>query len=79
MACERVPFGPGMTAIVCRRGGRARPCIHCGKESSRLCDYPLARKGKTCSAPLCARCAIKSGGGADFCREHGQEWARRLR
>jgi hypothetical protein len=81
MPCERVPFAPGITAVVCRRGGRARPCAACGKPSERLCDYPDRRKpARSCSLPLCKGCTTTMAGGADFCPEHAAEWnARRTR
>jgi hypothetical protein len=59
--------------VFCTRGRRAKPCVYCGAASSRLCDFPVIRKGKkaTCDAALCDRCAQHGvSADVDFCRPH---------
>lgn len=67
------PSGP-VQIFICRRGRhRPAPCVVCGKESSKLCDFPLrgAKAGKTCDRALCARCAVNQPGkDRDFCPTH---------
>jgi len=81
MPCERVD-APHVTAFICSRGRRARPCAYCGSASSRLCDFPVLRtvgrnpqrvKG-TCDSPLCDRCTSKIAGDGDLCRAHAPLW-----
>jgi hypothetical protein len=63
------PGGP-FTAVVC--GGRRNqvpPCATCGRRSTKLCDFPVA-KGKTCDAPICDGCATEVGMGIDHCPKH---------
>lgn len=65
-------------AILC--GGRAiKPCVGCGKLSTRACDFKIIRQGVsprtgqpwrrhgTCSAPLCERCTTRLPGDKDAC------------
>ena len=69
--CEVVRFPDGSTPIVC--GGHARrrrPCVHCGGRGEKLCDHTNS-DGRTCDAPLCARCALSvPGRNRDYCRNH---------
>lgn len=81
MPCTPVPLPGGITAIVCSRGRRRpRSCAHCGKPSSKLCDFerkvPEIRDGqqrlvvKTCDKPLCDACAVSVGPDRDYCPDH---------
>lgn len=71
MPCDHVALPGGGYAIVCRRD-RRKPCIVCGRPSSKLCDFPLTggKAGKTCDRPLCVRCAVHVGTDSDFCPSH---------
>lgn len=56
----------------CYRGRRAKPCVGCGRDGTRLCDglkEPLAfgSNPATCDASLCTRCATPGAGGTDLC------------
>ncbi len=62
MTCERFRMPDGTVATVCFRGRKQKPerCSACGKRwATRWCDYPMGKRGKTCSAPLCERCAVQ--------------------
>jgi hypothetical protein len=72
MPCD-ITRGSKLTVFICGRGRRVKACIYCGKASSKLCDFPVVRKGKktTCDAPLCEGCALKGKSpDVDFCRPH---------
>jgi len=75
MPCRPVPL-PGGFAVVCGPGNRSKPCTYCGRNSSRLCDFPVLRKGikTTCDAPLCDRCTQRIAGDGDLCRAHAPLW-----
>lgn len=83
MTCETVPFADGI-AWLCNRSSRKRVpvCSSCRQlTADRLCDFPLPsgeghRKPRTCSAPLCERCAVPVGEDVDYCRSHGIEAVR---
>lgn len=74
MPCRTINLGNGATAIVCTRGERRHRCKECGHAASRQCDYPLRGKasGRTCSAYLCARCAVVVGPDRDYCPPHAR-------
>ena len=63
MPCDRFRAEDGTVVVVCTRGParRARACVVCQAPGTRLCDFALvgARKGDTCSRPLCDRCTAK--------------------
>lgn len=61
-----------VSMIACSRGASAR-CA-CGGRKTRACDYPLRGKaaGRTCDAPLCARCAVRIGPNLDHCPAHAR-------
>ena len=65
------------TAIVCSRGERRRKCKTCGEPANLLCDYELKgdRKGKTCDAAICRRCAVEVGKDRHLCPTHDR-WVR---
>lgn len=73
MTCERVRMPDGTVATVCFRGRRKQPperCSACGKRwASRWCDYPVGKRGRTCSAPLCERCAHQPASVASIDRD----------
>lgn len=77
MKCDVLDLGGGATAIVCSRGHRRpKPCVQCGKPSTKLCDFPLKGKkaGATCSRPICDACARNMGASdkdtIDYCPTH---------
>jgi len=80
MPCRPIEVDGEVVGIVCGRGRPRRLC-KCGRNSTKLCDYPLRgrRAGQTCDRPLCEKCATKVGthvDGAhkgdtlDYCRAH---------
>jgi hypothetical protein len=88
MTCNSFRFGPDAkgVAIVCSRGGRRKaPCsvAGCGRDHTKLCDHPVARrhrfKGKlpsaTCDAKLCDGHAVPQGPDRDYCPAHAKKAA----
>lgn len=78
MACERITDGDGrVVGFICTRGRRSRPkpCVGCGKPSTRLCDTRVANgaRSKTCDAPLCDACTFSPREGVDCCPRHRRE------
>lgn len=85
MTCERVG-----NAIVCGRRTRTMACAFCGAPgATKLCDGPLPpgiihRRSstpgadKTCSAPICDRCATHVPPDQDYCPNHAAPENRRL-
>ena len=73
MPCIPIDLGNGATAIVCTRE-RAKRCKECGAAASRQCDFPLRGRaaGRTCSAYLCERCAVRTTAGLDYCPPHAR-------
>lgn len=61
----------GAFELACRIA-RGAPLCKCGNRSTHLCDYPLrgSKAGQTCSARLCASCAVRVAPNADYCRPH---------
>ena len=75
MPCRTVSLPGGGYAIVCGgHGPRQKPCVYCGKPSSKLCDFPIeGAKGETCDRPLCERCAVHvEGKDEDYCHAHAK-------
>jgi len=72
VVCERIALAGGGFAIVCTgRHRRPRPsCVKCGERSERLCDHRNS-DGRSCDAPLCARCAVRVGA-RDYCPVHAK-------
>lgn len=63
------PGSEPTVTFICSRGRRSKPkpCA-CGAPSAFLCDGPKGAKGgKTCDAPLCARCRVRTGPHTDLC------------
>lgn len=62
MACQRIVTADGAVGWVCGPKPRRKRCA-CGRESTKLCDYPLRGRaaGRTCDAPLCDACAVVQG------------------
>lgn len=77
MACEIINTG-GLTAIVCKRGTRKRPCHYCGNAARYQCDHPVIRNGKrgTCDVWLCDQCRNEVAKDTDLCRAHFNLWQR---
>lgn len=76
MTCTPIDLGNGVMGFVCSRGRRkeAALCSVCkSREHTLLCDYALhgAKAGATCSAKLCAACAVKVGA-LDLCPAHAR-------
>lgn len=78
MACTVLDLGGGARAIVCGPRRRSKPCVECGRPSSRLCDWKLqgAKAGQTCSRALCERCTTSPAPDKDLCRAHARAWER---
>jgi hypothetical protein len=72
MTCRTIVIGPDTMVIACTRG-RPRQCA-CGNVATLLCDFPLSGEkiGKTCDAPLCAKCAKHVGPDRDYSPAHGR-------
>jgi hypothetical protein len=83
MKCERVVtsdlMGHKHTAFIC--GSRKREAVgkcKCGKDGTRLCDFPIRdhnrRANRTitrrCDRPMCEDCASSVGTNLDFCPDH---------
>lgn len=71
MACIPLPGGGFICGV---RRPKEKPCSACGAPSTRLCDFPLKGKltGKTCSKPICDRCAAAFGDDVDYCPPHAR-------
>lgn len=78
MTCRSMKSKSGFTAVVCTRGARARPAPcqeqHCSRPHTKLCDYPVTRKGKpgTCDRKLCDGHAVAVGSDRDYCQAHAR-------
>lgn len=74
MPCEFIELGQGkdkVTAIICTRG-RKKWCA-CGKQATRLCDYPnptKRKRDKTCDIGMCPGCTTNVGPDRDLCAAH---------
>jgi hypothetical protein len=71
-ATADVADAQGVYAIICTRGIRQNRCKYCGRIGTKLCDFKLtaANAGKTCDAPMCARCASHREPDTDYCKPH---------
>ena len=87
MHCTPVRMSDGSVAIICgpRRAPR-KPCVGCGKPSTRLCDVVIDRRPRTrlrldgriddapvettCDAPVCVSCSQRIGKSEDRCPQH---------
>lgn len=58
--------------FICGRGPRSKPCLYCGRPSSRLCDFALTGKwaGRTCDKAMCQGCTWSPEPEKDYCRAH---------
>lgn len=68
MPCVVMPVGEGV-AIVCSRGGGAKPCVSCGQIGTKRCDYPRRPKPSRamCNAWICDKDAVHVGPDLDWC------------
>jgi hypothetical protein len=73
MPCHHVKLGDGSIAIVRTGKPHRRKCRFCSEgEATLLCDF-RGPQGKTCDAPMCARCARPVGPNVDYCPDHHGE------
>lgn len=83
MICETIkgPNGPMIVCYAHRRRAALKPCHHCGRPSSALCDFPLhvvigkpdgstIVKTTACDAPICAACSRHEDPDLDYCTVH---------
>lgn len=78
--CTPVAFYEGEKRVgagfVCGRGGRRKTRCKgspsCVSFSAYLCDFPLdgKKRGKTCSLPICEKCARAMGPDLHYCPVH---------
>lgn len=54
--------------------GDLGPKCGCGCVADVLCDFPVGRRGKTCSRLLCALCAVEEGEDLHYCADHHREY-----
>lgn len=75
MTCRAVRV-PGGAAIVCSLEPRPAPCMipGCGRPHTKLCDFPVTRRGKTttCDVKICDTHAISAGTDRDHCPAHAK-------
>lgn len=57
--CQTIRAGD-FVAIVCTRAGRPPRC-ECGKRSTKQCDFPVGKRGRTCSRHICDTCTFTLG------------------
>lgn len=67
----RDPNG-AFTAFICSPAyARRRPCRFCRTGFvTKLCDFPVGPRGKTCDAGMCDTCATNVGPDRDHCPRH---------
>ena len=77
MPCTPFSF-PGGSGFVCSRGSRRQHCRFCVALTGNvfLCDWKLTgeKAGKTCDAPMCARCATEVAKDKHLCPPHKRAW-----
>jgi RNA polymerase subunit RPABC4/transcription elongation factor Spt4 len=73
MPCYSFKIG-NATGFICMGGPRRKACVHCGRLSDKLCDFPLsgAKAGQTCDRPICTHCATHIPPDTDYCRQHAE-------
>lgn len=70
----------GGVAIMRVAGQRPRPCVKCGAQSTRLCDWKTSGgkvRPRRCSAPVCDSCTFSPAPKKDLCPQHAEMWAAR--
>lgn len=77
MKCETFALAGGAVAIVCSDRRARPPCVGCGAEGTKLCDYALAGRatGRTCDRRICAKCTVPQpqlGSDRDYCPAHAE-------
>lgn len=77
--CKLVAI-PGCGVALVRLAGKRPTCSCCGRDSSKLCDFPLTgvKAGKTCDKKLCGACAVPMGEGVDYCPVHARNRQREV-
>lgn len=75
MACRTVKVGD-FQVWMCgpRRSAAGCSTPGCAQRHTKLCDYPVTRKGQpgTCDAKLCDLCAKSVGPDKDYCPPHAR-------
>lgn len=69
MKCTLTRVGD-VPVIVCTSRTRVRKCEFCSGIATLQCDG--LRKGKSCDAFMCARCAQPAGVNRDLCPRHAR-------
>jgi len=78
MAMRSIPIHDAAGNVIgraCYRESRPRcATVGCGGVGSKLCDFPVKRRGRdtTCNRRMCSRCAKSIGGDQDFCPPHAR-------
>lgn len=72
MPCYESTLEDGSPVILC--GALGPHCKHCRDVATKLCDYPVGPRGRTCSAPLCDTHARAVGIEIDYCAGHHDLW-----
>ena len=65
--------GPHGATIVCGPFLKRRPCVSCGGESARLCDWKIG-DGRTCDAAVCDEHTYSPEPDKDLCPGHHGIW-----
>lgn len=55
--------------FICGRQEMPR-CHVCGYAADYLCDWPITKTGRLCSAPMCEEHRHNAGPGRDYCGPH---------
>lgn len=75
MPCKPIR-GKDFTAIVCTRGRKPAACQEpgCTRPHTKLCDYPVTRRGgpATCDRKICDAHATGVGPDTDYCTAHAR-------
>ena len=68
MPCHKIT-GDKVLIFLCGMPGAFTRCGWCGRDGTRLCDYPVG-DGKTCDRHACPRCMKRVGRNKDYCPLH---------
>jgi hypothetical protein len=71
MVCEIIKDENGHIMTICCSRSRVETCKFCRIQPvSRLCDFPVGPRGKTCDAGMCDKCATRVAHEVDYCPSH---------